>query len=72
LDSCWYANPAKEANRIDAQRERLTPILIIFLVECLGTRLVAMLAPRGISTRTNNFVVVYGILDAESNTDLFC
>jgi hypothetical protein len=31
LDGCGYANAAKVANRIDALRERLTPILIIFL-----------------------------------------
>jgi hypothetical protein len=31
LDSCWDANAAKGANRIDAPHERLTPILIMFL-----------------------------------------
>ena len=34
------------ANRIDAQRELLTPILIIFLGECLGTHQVRRNVPR--------------------------
>ena len=32
LDSCRDANAAKGANRIDAHRKQLTPILIMFFV----------------------------------------